>query len=734
MRHLLILAVLAACEDKAVRTLQIGSTGVAVHIRDGPAFDRLFAWSRQLGDRGATHGEASEREGQVHALIASGAWPSHAWDEYQRLAAGSGQVDSGGLLRDYGVAFSVAEHAPSEPLVRAAVEGDVGTARRLLEDYLSEAPLPDGTTALHAAALANSEAVAKLLLDRADDARAFLESRGAHGLTALHTAASANALQVLEELTRRGAVVDARHAFANSTALHFAAEEGHADIIRALCNAGADADASTTLGGRPLHAAAQKGHVRAVEALLACGCNTETLLNEDTTPLYLAALEGHAAVVRALVAGGASLTPTITYSAGAASKAVAFSQRHDWRPNAEPGNGATPLHAAAEHGHADVVEELLEAGAPVDDRSMSGVSPLHLASGYGRGAVIRLLVERGATVDLGDRTGATPLSHSVASAETVAQLLAFGADPNAPRRDGATAVHAAVSLGNAPVVRALVAHGGRAATRTRDGATPLLVAATDDALIDALQNASDFRDALAVPGPGAVASIVSHSREERAGDAPLTVAVRKGARKAAQLLLDLGADPNAISDDSGCVPLHFAANNDDGHLVQVLVKAGALVDVGSDQMDGAAPLYIAATRGAVQAAAALLDAGADPDRATEKSETALLAAVERDAIGVIRALLSPEAEEPVRVADPNKGSTSSSVHQAPLLLAVARGRVEAAAALLEAGANCAVLVAATAGDPPENLIDVARHRRDHAMLQLLMGREDECDVSLEDMD
>ena len=38
--------------------LSIGTTGVAVKIRQGPAFDQLFTWSKRLGDRGATHGEA----------------------------------------------------------------------------------------------------------------------------------------------------------------------------------------------------------------------------------------------------------------------------------------------------------------------------------------------------------------------------------------------------------------------------------------------------------------------------------------------------------------------------------------------------------------------------------------------------------------------------------------------------------------------------------------------------
>ena len=60
--------------------------------------------------------------------------------------------------------------------------------------------------------------------------------------------------------------------------------------------------------------------------------------------------------------------------------------------------------------------------------------------------------------------------------------------------------------------------------------------------------------------------------------------------------------------------------------------------------------------------------------------------------------------------------------------------VDAAAALLEAGANCAMLVAARPGEPPENLIDVARSKRDHAMLQLLVKNEEACDVGLEDME
>ena len=143
-------------------------------------------------------------------------------------------------------------------------------------------------------------------------------------------------------------------------------------------------------------------------------------------------------------------------------------------------------------------------------------------------------MEKGATVDIGDMRGATPLQHGVASLQIVKALLERGADPNARRSDGATAVHAAASLGNVEVLRFLVEKGGLAASATEDGVTPLLVAATDETLIDALAGASDITKALAIPGP-ATDSIITHSREEKRGDAPLSMAVRKGARGSAKL-------------------------------------------------------------------------------------------------------------------------------------------------------------------------------------------------------
>ena len=78
-----------ATDSDVATTVNVGDTGLAVHVSNGPASKTLRAWAAQLGDRGASHGEASMREEEVHTLIAAGDWPEHAWHEYQRLAAGA---------------------------------------------------------------------------------------------------------------------------------------------------------------------------------------------------------------------------------------------------------------------------------------------------------------------------------------------------------------------------------------------------------------------------------------------------------------------------------------------------------------------------------------------------------------------------------------------------------------------------------------------------------------------
>lgn len=60
-------------------------------------------------------------------------------------------------------------------------------------------------------------------------------------------------------------------------------------------------------------------------------------------------------------------------------------------------------------------------------------------------------------------------------------------------------------------------------------------------------------------------------------DTPLLTALRKGHDEAAIVLLDAGANPNAVN-NKGQTPLMLAVDNADPIMVDKLLRAGALID------------------------------------------------------------------------------------------------------------------------------------------------------------
>lgn len=62
--------------------------------------------------------------------------------------------------------------------------------------------------------------------------------------------------------------------------------------------------------------------------------------------------------------------------------------------------GRTPLHAAAERGHIDVVEFLADREADLSAKDMDGNTALHLSAENKQTAVVQLLLEHGAPTDV----------------------------------------------------------------------------------------------------------------------------------------------------------------------------------------------------------------------------------------------------------------------------------------------------------------------------------------------
>ena len=84
-------------------------------------------------------------------------------------------------------------------------------------------------------------------------------------------------------------------------------------------------------------------------------------------------------------------------------------------------DGVTALHAAAYHGHLEMVRGLLGASAAVDAvDGVQGGSVLHWATGTGREEVVRALLQADVAVEMRDRHWRTALHVAAAAGHTAA--------------------------------------------------------------------------------------------------------------------------------------------------------------------------------------------------------------------------------------------------------------------------------------------------------------------------
>jgi ankyrin repeat protein len=141
----------------------------------------------------------------------------------------------------------------------------------------------------------------------------------------------------------------------------------------------------------------------------------------------------------------------------------------------------TPLHLASIEGTLDVINDLVENGAFVNEKDESQDTPLHLACRHGHSNVIRLLVELGASLNEKDRHGWTPL-HCVSfngQVECITLLCKFGASVNGKDSMGRSALHLASRYGKLSVVDLLLELGASVNEKDNDGRSPLDVASFD---------------------------------------------------------------------------------------------------------------------------------------------------------------------------------------------------------------------------------------------------------------
>ena len=156
--------------------------------------------------------------------------------------------------------------------------------------------------------------------------------------------------------------------------------------------------ASLDTSGDSFIESVRKGRVATVKRLLANGASA----NDNrfgVTALMYAAKDGHAELVRELLTAGAKL-------------------------NAKDNDGDTALMYAAIDNRAEIVKDLLTAGADVNAKNNNGTTPLIAASLRGRTEPVKALLAAGADAQVKDSTGKTALMYAEAEGHAdIVQML-----------------------------------------------------------------------------------------------------------------------------------------------------------------------------------------------------------------------------------------------------------------------------------------------------------------------
>ena len=164
-----------------------------------------------------------------------------------------------------------------------------------------------------------------------------------------------------------------------------------------------------------------------------------------------------------------------------------------------------------------------------------------------------------------------------------------------------------------------------------------------------------------------------------AADSPVADAAMRDDVEAVRALIAEGADVNAPRGD-GMTGLHWAALNGNLEIVGMLVEAGADLEAVT-RLGAHRPLHVAGRAGRGEVVAMLVEAGADVAAVTGTGAAPLHFAAAAGDVGAVTALVRGGADVDAR--EPEWGQT-------PLMFAAALGRTNAVVTLLEAGADARV--------------------------------------------
>ncbi|HTX72841.1 MAG TPA: ankyrin repeat domain-containing protein [Rectinemataceae bacterium] len=547
----------------------------------------------------------------------------------------------------------------------------------------------DGRTALHLAAdRLLVDATTRLLADGADPNLRDTAGHSPLDLALLHPD-RIEAAQIAEALILKGSapsypgfswfVQAAKAVDYNSiryadggTPIHEATSQKQTGFLLFLLSRKVNPNTRDSSGSTALHVAMRVGWLEGAEILLKAGADPNARDAFDNTPLHIA-------------------LPQDPKQDG-----VALLLKYGADPSLKDRNGNTPLHVAVQLGYPlTMVQDLIDAKAPVNSANAAGDSPLLLAVRAKRYEYAKPLLDAGADIFLVNGRGESALSTAVAagpdalgaiitgrnaqakdnygngciaiavglkaSPDCIALLVSRGADPSARNNAGDTALHIAVRQNLKEQGEALLLSKADIFASNDHGETPLSLALTARpgpvdwlftpatlALRDsngdtALHHAASRNLWQSVPYLVAKGALVDAPNS--AGETPLHAAAKADAAESIKALLAQGAGLSA-RDAMGNTALHSAVLWSAHKSLAVLIQSGASLD--ARDFAGETALHLAVQKKDRPSLGFLLGKGADPDARDNRGVGPLASAVRGDSVDLARDLLAAGADPNAR--------------------------------------------------------------------------------------
>ena len=539
----------------------------------------------------------------VHQILDAGAevdFTSNSGVTALWLAAGENKVAVLKTLLKKNADATVTRSDGITALMTASVAGHVEAVKLLLEDGADPIAVDaDGLTALMNAAEKGATNVMKVLVAAAAEsfgsADDYVNTMSTTGFNALIIASAHGHTDSVKYLIS-DANADVNLVHDNQvSALMYAAASGHVETMKALLeNNQVDINAVHTNGGSALVEACTAGASEAIAFLIDSGADYNIIDNDGVTPLMAIAAQGDISGVNTVIAAlkkdknDAQMKEHINLFSFSGGSAVMFSAAggHSEATKAliELGADVNAV-AQATPAYLEKLAVMIQEGTVDDnDPHVDGVTAAHVAAQGGHLDCVDILIEAGADVTIQDDEDRTPLLLAVKGnyGDVAIALVKGGADPNTPYVDDEGASHNLL-------FDSLVVENGEFATLLIESGADIY--SEDEHKVTTLLQASHrgMKDVVqALIAKSTKAGWLDSPSDESI--TPLIAASSEGHVDIVQLLIDAKVNVNAKDKDETNSLMAAAAR---GHtdIVEALLKAGATVN--EQNVDGHTALMFA---------------------------------------------------------------------------------------------------------------------------------------------